>query len=143
MRRIAGLLLLTLLGLPARANEPPAATAPSPHPTHLTWQQHFAQANTAHDGHLTLDEAKGGYATIAKHFGDIDADHKGYVTENDVRAWHVMRRAARRLTQPREGESLTRPAMQRGTPAQRPINARATRLVDTPEAGATGDQEKD
>lgn len=143
MRRVTGLLLLTLLSLPARADEPPAATAPPPHHTHLTWQQHFAQANAAHDGHLTRDEAKGGYASIAKHFDDIDSDHKGYVTENDVRAWHAMRRAARRLTQPQEGGSLTRPAMQRGAFGQRPINARATGLVDIPEASSSGGEKKD
>jgi hypothetical protein len=49
---------------------------------------------------LTLDEAKSGYPLIAKHFADIDIEHKGYVTANDVRAWRIMRKAARRLTPP-------------------------------------------
>ena len=31
----------------------------------MTWEQHFAQANLARDGHLTLAEAKGGYADVA------------------------------------------------------------------------------
>lgn len=90
-------LLLLLVFAPALADE--AAKAPA-HPVRVTWQAHFAQANTAHDGHLTLDEAKAGYALIAKHFADIDADHKGYVTEDDIRAWRVMRRATHRLGHP-------------------------------------------
>jgi hypothetical protein len=90
-------LLLLLVFAPALADEAPKAPA---HTARVTWQAHFAHANTAHDGHLTLDEAKAGYALIAKHFGDIDADHKGYVTEDDIRAWRVMRRAAHRLGYP-------------------------------------------
>ncbi len=59
--------------------------------------QAIAQANVAHDGHLTREEAIAGFPLIGKHFDDIDADHKGYVTENDIRAWRTMRSAARRL----------------------------------------------
>jgi hypothetical protein len=89
---------------PASAEDLPKADT---HPTRQTWEQHFAQANTAHDGHLTLEEAKGGFGLVAKHFDDIDVDHKGYVTENDIRAWRAMRKAAHRLTQP---------------PAERPVD---------------------
>lgn len=73
---------------------------PAGHAPRVTWEQHFTRANPAHDGHLTLTEAKEGYPLVAEHFDDIDTDHKGYVTENDIRAWQIMRRAARRLTQP-------------------------------------------
>jgi hypothetical protein len=84
---------------PAPAAETPAAPLPSPKApsTRLTWQQHFAQANLAHDGHLTLGEATAGFPLIAKHFGDIDAGHKAYVTEDDIRAWRLLRSATRRL----------------------------------------------
>jgi len=95
MRRLSGLLLLPILVVPALAQEAPKAAQ---HGSRVTLEQHFTQANLAHDGHLTREEAKGGYPIVAKHFDDIDVDHKGYVTENDIRAWQVMRRAAHRLT---------------------------------------------
>jgi hypothetical protein len=115
MRLLLSLLLLPILFGSALADEaltvpqtpasetqvPPASLAVQPPKTptrRLTWQQHFAQANLAHDGHLTRDEATtGGFPLVAKYFDDIDADHKAYVTENDVRSWRAMRSAARRL----------------------------------------------
>lgn len=61
---------------------------------------------------------------IAKHFDDIDVDHKGYVTENDVRAWRIMRKSAHRLAKPQEEDKLRpRAAFQRVHPDARPINA--------------------
>jgi hypothetical protein len=124
MRRFLGLLLLPILIGPAFGQEPPK-TEPAPaHQARQTWQQHFAQANAAHDGHLTSQDAKGGFALIAKHFDDIDVDHKGYVTENDVRAWRIMRKSAHRLAKPREEDKLQpRAAFQRVHPDARPINA--------------------
>lgn len=97
MRSLSGLLLLPILIVPALAEEPPK---PAQHVPRVTMEQHFTQANLAHDGHLTQDEAKGGYPAVAKHFDEIDVDHKGYLTANDIRAWQVMRRAAHRRTQP-------------------------------------------
>src|SRR3978361_1348058 len=99
MRRFLSLLLLSLsvLSAPAWAADAPKPDAAPAHAARKTWQQHFAGANLVHDGHLTLEEAQGGYPDVAKHFQDIDADHKGYVTENDIRAWQVMRKAAHRL----------------------------------------------
>jgi hypothetical protein len=79
------------------------------HAPRLTWEQHFTQANLAHDGHLTLPEAKGGYPLVAKHFDDIDTDHKGYVTENDIRAWQTMRQAVRYLMQPLPPKAAAQP----------------------------------
>ena len=87
----------------ALAADPGAAPA---HHGRVTWEEHFAAANLAHDGHLTREEAQGGYGPIGKHFDDIDVDHKGYVTLNDVRAWRVMKKAAHRLTQPPREERL-------------------------------------
>jgi hypothetical protein len=43
---------------------------------------------------------------FARHFCDIDADAKGFVTENDIRAWHAMQKAAR---QNRASEDPLRP----------------------------------
>jgi hypothetical protein len=69
----------------------PASTAKTH--THLSMEQRFANANTTHDGHLTLDQAKTGYPTIARHFDAIDKDKKGYVTTDDIRAYYKTQRA--------------------------------------------------
>jgi hypothetical protein len=121
MHRFFGVILLSALAVPAIAQEPPNAMAP--HHTRETWQQRFTEANAAHDGHLTLEEAKGGYPAVAKHFSDVDADHKGYVTENDIRAWRIMRKAAHRLAKPPEDKLRPRAAFQRVYPDLRTISA--------------------
>lgn len=134
MRLFLTLLLLPmfsaqLLSLPAHAADP---AKPAAHHARLTWQQHFAQANPSHDGHLTLEQAKAGYPLLAKHFDDIDADHKGYVTENDVRAWRVIRKASHRLVQPHDDRLKPQNAMQLGPMQHKPINASTTRTVPLP-----------
>jgi hypothetical protein len=150
MRLLLSLLLLPILFGPALAEEAPpvpqaqAAPAPKASHTHLTWQQHFAQANLAHDGHLTRDEATAGFPMIAKHFDDIDADHKGYVTENDIQSWRKMRSAARRLgRRPADKlkpvhafqlhepvEPLPSPLQTASVPARVPPAPRASRIGD-------------
>jgi len=129
MRRSYGLLILPLLSLPALAADPPK---PAPR---ITWEQRFEQANLPHDGHLTREQANGGYPLIAKHFDDIDADHKGYVTENDIRAWRVMRKAAHRLGQPVDNRVKPQNAMQLGPVQHKAVNASSTQTV--PVAPAT------
>ena len=52
MKRLTTVILLAAVIQPAFADETP------PKHTHMTWEERFTQANTAHDGHLTLDEAK-------------------------------------------------------------------------------------
>ncbi len=89
MRRLLLLLALPLLALPAQAQTAP----PKPAHPHITLEQRFEQANTTHDGHLTQAQAKAGYRTVARHFTAIDQDKKGYVTEDDIRAYHKARRA--------------------------------------------------
>ena len=126
MHRLLGVLLLSLFVFPAWADEP--VKTETPHHARQTWTQRFADANQAHDGHLTLDEAKAGYPMIAKHFNDIDVDHKGYVTENDLRAWRVMRKAAHRLAQPPEDKLKPRPAFQRHLPDPRQPSSKTTSL---------------
>ncbi|MBN8910121.1 MAG: hypothetical protein J0H99_26775 [Rhodospirillales bacterium] len=81
----------------------PSAAAPSaattPHRTHakrMTLQQRFDKANTTHDGHLTLDQAKAGLPGVAKHFGAIDKDKKGYVTMEEIHAYNTQHRAHHR-----------------------------------------------
>jgi hypothetical protein len=100
-----------------QAQEPASA---APRHARQTWEQRFSQANLAHDGHLTLEEAQSGYSLVAKHFDDIDIDHKGYVTTNDVRAWRIMRKAGRRLPHPPENKVRAQRAFQLRYPDQRP-----------------------
>ncbi len=93
MRSLFLLFALPLLAFPAQAesNTSGAATTKPAH-TRLTMHQHFEQANVTHDGHLTEDQAKVGYKTIARHFASIDQDKKGYVTEDDIRAYYKLQR---------------------------------------------------
>jgi hypothetical protein len=142
MRGLFSLLLVPALSLsvlalpsPALAQDAPstptdqvapagqdAPAAPKSH-TRLKWEERFVLANTAHDGHLTLEEAKAGYPTIAKHFQSIDVDGKGYVTENDIRAWHALRRVAAHLSRQPDDELRPRNAYQRTYPdTQKPLN---------------------
>ena len=81
----------------------PATTAPATGDTamparharsHMTLQQRFDQANTTHDGHLTLDQAKAGMPMVAKHFDAIDKDKKGYITTEDIHSYTAARRAS-------------------------------------------------
>lgn len=77
------------------------------------WEQRFAAANTSHDGHLTLEQAKSGYITVARHFDAIDVGRKGYVTTDDLRAWHKTQREARHGNARRSDHLQPRPAMHR------------------------------
>jgi hypothetical protein len=91
MRIPFALLALPLLVLSAQAQ---TATTKPAHP-HLTMEQRFEAANVTHDGHLTEPQAKAGYRTVARHFAAIDQDKKGYVTEDDIRAYNKQQRALR------------------------------------------------
>ena len=56
----------------------------------------FTAANTTHDGHLTLEQAKAAkWRVVARHFDQIDTDKKGYVTEADIRTANAAARAAK------------------------------------------------
>jgi len=108
MRLASTLAVLALLAAPAYAQSTPPAAAPStPSPPaaapavhrHTTMAQRFANANTTHDGHLTLAQAKAGFPTVARHFTDIDAAKNGYVTEDDIRGWQKAARERRHQAQ--------------------------------------------
>jgi|SRR6185437_3233696 len=127
MRPLAVLpIVLTLFAAGAFAQEEPAA-APPRH--RVTWEQRFADANTSHDGHLTLEEAQQGYKTIARHFREIDLEGKGFVTEDEIRAWHKIKRAAHRQTTPAEDGLRPRPAYHRLFPDQRTFPGSASQTV--------------
>jgi len=161
MRLLFMLLALPLLALQAQAQTaPPLQTVSRPPiaapadsasnpvdpatPQHhrMTWQQHFTQANLAHDGHLTLQEASGGYPTVARHFTEIDADKKGYVTEEDIGTWHKLQRAMRHSN--RTGQELRpRHAIHQGVTTPQPIHTSADgRMLPmtAPDASTTGRQ---
>lgn len=93
MRLFHALLLLPLFGAPALAQSdaPPAAT----HHVRRSAGEHFGDANTTHDGRLTLEQATTGYKSIAKSFNQIDVNHRGYVTMDDIKAWRAAKKAAR------------------------------------------------
>jgi hypothetical protein len=130
----------------AQAPAPPPATGAGPdiaasaangtspsHPGRTKWEERFSQANLAHDGHLTLEEAKGGYRTIAKHFQEIDTDGKGYVTEDDIRAWHALQRASH--ARPAHSDDPLRPRNAYHTTASQdahPLNTGTTQTVTIP-----------
>ena len=60
----------------------------------------FAAANVTRDGRLTREQAgQARWMPIARHFDEIDTDHKGYVTMQDIREWSRARRAARQQYQ--------------------------------------------
>jgi hypothetical protein len=92
MRLLHSLLLLSLCGVPAFAQSvvPPAA-----HHGRRSAAEHFADANTTHDGRLTLDQATAGYKSIAKSFNQIDVAHHGYITMDDIKTWRAAKKAAR------------------------------------------------
>ncbi len=92
MRLFHALLMIPLLGTPALAASDSTAQE---HHGRRSAEQHFADANTTHDGKLTLDQATSGYKSIAKSFAQIDASHHGYVTMADIKAWRAAKKAAR------------------------------------------------
>jgi len=113
MRRLALLTLLSLTLAPGLALAQNDATPPPGGPPpdgvwahhgdkrgHGGWGHHqdwgpelldkFYAANTAHDGRLTLAQAKAAdLRTVVDHFTDIDLKHRGYVTFYDIQAWQL------------------------------------------------------
>ncbi len=81
--------------MPAPSAAAPSETTPKhqAHAKRMTLQQRFDQANTSHDGHLTLDQAKAGLPGVARHFSAIDKDKKGYVTMEEIHAYNTQHRA--------------------------------------------------
>jgi hypothetical protein len=116
----SGLLVCNLAMSPALAqvagedlDGPPPATATQPqapgqqqlfaqppeqgqHPRAQRFLDRFQAANTTGDGHLTLAQAQAGHMPmVVRNFDAIDAQHKGYVTLQDVRAYRRQMRAMR------------------------------------------------
>lgn len=106
---IAAQTALAAASIPAAAAIAPVdpnAPAPAAHPM----RDRFQAANTTHDGHLTLDQAKAGHlALVVQHFGDIDQQHRGYVTMVDIHAYQKQRHAAREAAAASTPASTTTP----------------------------------
>ena len=131
MQRILYAFLLVLPVLAGRAYAETAKPADKPAAQHReTAAQHFAKANTAHDGHLTLEQAKAGYPSIAKHFAEIDAGGKGYITQDDIKACHKMQRQAHKPAA--ENKLRPRHAFQPGLPKERAVKASTSATVPRP-----------
>jgi len=50
-------------------------------------QARFTAADKDHDGKLSKEEAKAGMPRVARYFDQIDADHTGYVTFEQITAF--------------------------------------------------------
>ena len=58
--------------------------------------QRFAAANVTQDGRLTLQQAEAAnWRRVAQNFHDIDVQHKGYVTMDDIRSWRAAHQTGR------------------------------------------------
>ncbi len=111
--------------------EPAGKSAPAEH--QAAWEKRFARANITHDGHLTLQQAKAGYVTISRSFKHIDLDGKGYVTLDDIRAWHKQRSEARHKTTTPAADAVTpRPAYHRSIATRKPLNTSSQQPVPGP-----------
>ena len=128
MQRILYAFLLVLPVLAGRAYAEQAKPADKPAVQHReTAAQRFGKANTAHDGHLTLEQAKAGYPTVAKHFAEIDAGGKGYVTQDDIKAWHQQQRQVHRPAA--DNRLRPRHAFQPTLPKERAVKASTSATV--------------
>jgi hypothetical protein len=84
---------------PARAGTSQAGASEPAHPprTRRTFQERFDTANTTHDGHLTLEQARAGHmVAITRDFAAIDTTQKGYVTVDEIKAHRRAVRLARK-----------------------------------------------
>jgi hypothetical protein len=136
MRRLLAIALLTAMALgpsmapPATAQDQLEDAHPPAQHARVTWENHFTQANLAHDGHLTLAEAKAGYPSVARGFHAIDVDGKGFVTENDIRAWKALQKANR--AHAHDDPLRPRNAFQLNYSPARPMNTGTKQTVRTP-----------
>ena len=84
-------LVLVLASLPVLAAASPQSasfpTLPQPPNASQMVDAAFSQADTDHDGKLTLDEARAGMPPIVPAFAQIDVNHKGYVTLDQVKTF--------------------------------------------------------
>ena len=91
---------------PGTSEAPPAGASQPARPAraHRTFQERFDSANTTHDGHLTLEQARAGHmVAVARDFAAIDTTHKGYVTVDDIKAHRHAVRMAKKAAKQKQG----------------------------------------
>jgi len=99
----AGLVICVVAAVPVLAQgiaqdqtAPPAGFSGQPRGGAHKFIERFQAANTTGDGHLTLAQARAAQLPmVVRNFDAIDAQHKGYVTLQDIRAWRQQMRAER------------------------------------------------
>lgn len=57
-------------------------------------QSRFDACDTDHDGYLTSAQAEGCMPRVAEHFAEIDADHDGKVSFDEISVYVRSRRSA-------------------------------------------------
>ena len=96
-----------LAGAAGQPGTPPAAAPDTAVPSapararhgRRTLAQRFQDANTTHDGKLTLDQAREAHMNaVVRDFSAIDKNSRGYVTLADIREHNHEVRAARRAS---------------------------------------------
>ena len=96
MSRTAYTLVLSVACSFALAQTSGCAGAPRRQALQQTLQERFAKADANHDGQLTREEANGNMPFVAKHFEEIDAAGKGYVTIRDIQSFVIAKRGESR-----------------------------------------------
>ena len=98
---------------------PPPQGQTMQRPPHMTMNQRFDAANVTNDGRLTLEQAQAAHmGHIARNFAQIDADRKGYVTKQDIRAWHHAASQARQQQPPPQDPASPYAPQQQYAPPQ-------------------------
>lgn len=60
-------------------------------------EAHFSAANSTHDGRLTKAQAEqSDWTRVAKHFDEIDTDHKGWISVDQIHAFNKSHRKHRK-----------------------------------------------
>lgn len=103
---LIGLLVCNLAAPPATAQTGPPGSSPTyppppgAAPAARSFVDEFKEANTSHDGRLTLQQAEAAapniphMALVVRRFAAVDVQHKGYITLQDIRAYRHQQRAA-------------------------------------------------
>jgi hypothetical protein len=97
MSRSRNLLLASIILAGSALQPGTAQTNPTPERQGQVraFVERFRTANTTHDGKLTRQQAEAANMTgIVRAFPEIDAQHKGFITLEDIRAFAEKRRAA-------------------------------------------------
>jgi hypothetical protein len=83
-------------GPPSGPSAPAEGRRTHGHHARRSLAERFAEANTTHDGRLTLAQAQEARMNaVVRDFGQIDRQNRGYVTLDEIKAFRHERRLAR------------------------------------------------